>query len=362
MKVCFVLNQLYKAGGIERVIDNRLNELSKRHDVYVVMTENGRRPFYFGKNDKIKYLDLNLNFKRDNNDSFRLNFYNILCSIFLFIKLQFNILKINPDVTVNVIGVHALYFIPFLLGKGETVLEHHASIYQYPPSRIRKRIMKKYKHHVFLTKEEAELADFLNNKIVIPNPIKTDHQEFIPFSLRKNKILAAGRIVEIKGFDRLIVAWSLIQEKHPNWILEIYGDGDEKVLNDLNSLIYKLNIKNRVFIQPANPHVIDLMRESKIYAMTSYYESFGMVLLEAMSVGMLVVAFDCPTGPRNIIDDQVGFLIENDNIELFSKKMSEIISNEDSFLVKSENSYKKSLDYSVIRIGEKWNNFLFSIK
>lgn len=362
MKLCFILNHLYKPGGIERVINNRLSELSKEHDVYVLTTENGCLPFYFGKDDKIKYVDINIKFKRKNNGGFKLNIYNIFLSIIFFIKLQIQILKINPDATINVIGVHSLYFVPFLLGKGKTVLEHHASIYQYPPNRIRKGIIKKFTYHVFLTREEAGLADFLKNKIVIPNPIKIDHRALIPFPLRKNKILAAGRIVEIKGFDRLILAWSLIQDKHPNWVLEIYGDGEKNVLDDLEALIRQLKLSDTVFIKPATSCVIELMRESKIYVMTSYYESFGMVLLEAMSAGMLVVSFDCPTGPRNIIDDQVGFLVENNNIKLFSEQISEIILNEDNFLERSENAYKKSLEYSVNNINEKWNNFFLSIK
>ena len=362
MRLCFILNHLYKPGGIERVVSNRLSELSKEHDVYVLTTENEQLPFYFGKDDKIKYVDINIKFKRKNNGGFILNFYNIFLSIVFFIKLQIQILKINPDATINVIGVHSLYFVPFLWGKGKTVLEHHASIYQYPPNGIRKGIMKKFMYHVFLTREEAGLADFLKNKIVIPNPIKIDHRGLIPFPLRKNKILAAGRIVEIKGFDRLILAWSLIQDKHPNWVLEIYGDGEKNVLDDLEALIRQLKLSDTVSIKPSTSCIIELMRESKIYAMTSYYESFGMVLLEAMSAGMLVVSFDCPTGPRNIIDDQVGFLVENNNIKLFSEKISEIIFNEDNLLERSENAYKKSLEYSVNNINEKWNNFFLSIK
>lgn len=362
MKLCFILNHLYKSGGIERVISNRLSELSKEHDVYVLTTENGRLPFYFGKDDKIKYIDINIKFKRKKYDGFEVNFYNIFSSIILFVKLQIEIFKINPDVTINVIGVHTLYFVPFLFGKGKTVLEHHASIYQYPPSKIRMGIMKKFMYHVFLTNEEAELADFLKNKIVIPNPIIIGHQELIPFCLRKNKILAVGRIVEIKGFDRLLLAWSLIHKKHPHWSVEIYGDGDGDVLDNLKSLSSQLNLLDTVFIKPATPNIIDRMLESKIYTMTSYYESFGMVLLEAMSAGMLVVAFDCPTGPRNIIDDQVGFLVENNNIELLSEKISEIILGEDDFLAKSENAYNKSLNYDVININKKWNNFFLSIR
>ncbi|NNH38955.1 glycosyltransferase family 4 protein [Acinetobacter terrae] len=362
MKLCFILNHLYTPGGIERAVSNRLSELSKDHDVYVLTTENGHLPFYFGKHDNIKYIDINIKFKRKDDGGFKVNLYNIFFSIILFIKLQVQILRINPDVTINVIGVHTLYFVPFLLRQGKTILEHHASIYQYPPSRLRKEIMKKFKYHIFLTEEEAKLADFIENKIVIPNPIKGNHQALIPFSSRKNKILAAGRIVEIKGFDRLILAWSLIQKKHQNWILEIYGDGDKKVLDDLEALISELNLSDTVFIKPATSNIVELMLESKIYAMTSCYESFGMVLLEAMSAGMLVVSFDCPTGPRNIIDDQVGFLVEDNNIELFSEKISEIILNEDKYLDKSENAYKKSLDYSVNSVNERWNNLFLSIK
>lgn len=358
MKLIFVLNQMYKAGGIERTIHYRLMELSKFYEIYLITLENGNESFYYGDLNNIEHIDLNMSFQRKHNSGLKFSVLNLIKSILFFLKMQYFLYKIKPDFTINVIGTHSFYLLPFMKFKGRLVLEHHASLHQQPPNKFRKFIMNKFDKHVFLTKEESNLACFLKNKNVIPNPIQNSNSSNLTYFSKKNRIISAGRIVDIKGFDRLIKIWSLLYQSFPNWIVEIYGEADPNVLKRLNSLIYENKLENSFFIKPATSNIIEILNDSKIYAMTSHFECFPMVILEAMSVESLVIAFDCPTGPRNIIDNNCGYLVENDNIELFSQCLRNAILNESISKDLSLNAKLKSEEFTLDKIIEKWKIFL----
>lgn len=360
MKLCFVLNQLYKPGGIERTISHRVIELSKNHEIFIITMENGDNDFYFGKSEKVNYIDLNCNFQREANGRFKKNLSNILYSSLAFAKLQSIILKIKPDITINVVGTHSLLFIPLMSGTGKTVLEHHSSFSQLPIRKYKRKLMQQYDYNIFLTKEEADLASFLVNRTVIPNFV-TKNPEVSEYSTRENKIIAAGRVVGVKGFERLIEAWYLICKNHPTWHLDIYGETEENTLKNLRELMNVLKMSDRVSFYPATPDITEIMLSSKIYAMSSHYECYPMVLLEAMSAGMLIIAFDCPTGPRNIINDDTGILIKDNDIKAFSEHLEGAINNEQQSRIMAKKAHSHSLNYSIEKVIGKWNDFFLTI-
>lgn len=363
MKLCFIVNQLYKAGGIERTITQRLNELSKYYDVYLITLENANRSYFFGKPDGVKCIDLNLNFERRINGGFKKSTTNVNRSLRAYIKLQRTIQKIKPDFTINVIGMHSLFFLPYLSHTGLKVLEHHSSFYQSKVSKAKKYIYNKYEHHIFLTEEECNLADFIDkNKVVIPNPVQMVGIENIPYKAKRNRIIAAGRVLDIKGFDRLIKAWATIHLDFPDWIIEIYGESDQNVLSELKGLITAHDLEDSFYIRPATPDILELINDSKIYAMTSNFECFPMVLLEAISLGALVVAFDCPTGPRNIIDNTNGYLVENDNIELYAQTLKQAILSDKKASHLAANGHRRSQNFALDKVIDKWKMFFSAQK
>lgn len=362
MKLCFIVNQMYKSGGIEKALTSRLKELSSFYEIYLITLENGNRDFYFGRIENIIHLDLDLNFNRKSNGGFKLNFGNISKSLSSYLKLQKVLIKIRPDFTINVVGVHSFYFLSYIGFTGKTILEYHSSLYENPPSNFKKYITNKFDYHVFLNKEECNIASFINkNKYIIPNPAQINNIEKKPYSNKSKRIIAAGRIVDVKGFDRLVKAWEIIYKEFPDWIVEVYGEPDLVVLNKIQKMIYYYRLENSFFIKGADTSILDIINDSKIYAMTSHFESFSIVVLEAISLGTLVIAFDCPTGPRNIIDKESGYLIENDDIELYAQALKEAILNESNSEILANNGYKKSQVFSLDKIIEKWKN-LFSNK
>ncbi|WP_344814409.1 glycosyltransferase family 4 protein [Microlunatus aurantiacus] len=138
----------------------------------------------------------------------------------------------------------------------------------------------------------------------IPNAVP--HQPFRRHSLeteRSQTVVAAGRLTPQKGFDQLISAWALVHRDHPEWRLAIYGSGPEQP--HLQSMIDEQALSETISLAGHVDDLPEVLRSAGLFVLSSRYEGFPMVLLEAMSCAVPVVAFDCPTGPSELIKDRV---------------------------------------------------------
>ena len=173
------------------------------------------------------------------------------------------------------------------------------------------------------------------------------------------QVIAVGRYVPQKGFDRLISAWSIVNKKHPDWILRIYGDG---MREQLQNQIYELGISPSCILEHSTPDIVDKYCKSSIFVLSSRYEGFGMVIIEAMACGVPPVSFTCPCGPRDIISDGInGLLVENGNIEGLAEKICYLIENEN---VRREMGRQARMDIERFRIepiAEQWKTLFESI-
>ena len=181
------------------------------------------------------------------------------------------------------------------------------------------------------------------------------NKEFIKDTKRKNQVISVGRLSPEKGFDRLLFIWKEFLDNNENYILKIVGDGQEK--ERLIQLAKSLNISDSVVFTGylSNDETVNEIRKSKVYAMTSVHEAFGIVLLEAITQGTPIIAYDVRVGPRSIIKDGYnGFLVKENDIEGFVEKLYSLLKEGDIYNNISENAITSSELYSVEKIKKEY--------
>lgn len=355
MRICIIADQIYKSGGIERVLSHRiLYWLNNGYQVHLITSENNGNDSYFSYDSRMIHHDILGGFDKSVS---LFSPANLISASKYFFKLKKRIDNIKPDVVVMTNYNYDYYLLPLIVRDTYIIKEYHSSFSKGNNliGILKDYYTKFYHAHVFLSQEEADLAS-IPNSFIIPNPIATTTNCPTQLSERQKTILTAGRIVSIKGFERLIESWAKIAEKYPDWHLEIYGDGDPSYIESLELLISQKNISTNSAIYSSTPHMSKKMLNSRIYAMSSLTECFPMVLLEAMQSKMAVLAFDCPTGPRNIIENyKNGILVENNNIDSFSLALENLINNENIAQEIANNGFVESKQYDVNVVMKRWN-------
>jgi glycosyltransferase involved in cell wall biosynthesis len=175
--------------------------------------------------------------------------------------------------------------------------------------------------------------------------------------LGAKRIFAAGRYTPQKGYDYLIHAFAPVAEKHPDWELKICGGGH--TTKRLQERIDELGITDRATLAGPTDDVPGEMAQASIYALSSRFEGFPLVLLEAMSKGMAVVAFDCPTGPKDIVDDhRNGLLVPAKDVEGLTAALMEMIEDEELRRRCGPAAIETAREYTMAAIGPKWDEML----
>ncbi len=328
MKIVYCTSQFYEHGGIEKMLAQKINYWIEQYqyDVVLCTSEQQNRNCIYPLNPKTKHFDLGINYNRSKSYFHPLN---LIKSLQHYVKLKRFINICKPDIIISVNFTPEQYFIPFISNTIPTVKEFHSSgvTLQFGNSILEKckrqlfKLLNKYTAKVVLNSDEIKYYSF-DRITVIPNFI---FKKQSVYSQKENIIIAAGRIAPVKQFDHLIEAWSLIVAEVPGWIVQIYGEGDEVITQQLQNKINQLQVP-RIELKGATNNLEKKMQSASIYAMTSLTECFPMVLLEAQAAGMAVVSYDCPNGPRNIIThNENGILVEDQSINTFAEELKKLI-------------------------------------
>ena len=238
---------------------------------------------------------------------------------------------------------------------------HHNNSKKY----IRK-VIKSVKDFNYFMPVSKELADFytpkLENTKVLYIPNFIDNLPDKKCNLKSTQLISVGRLDKIKGFDDLIDIFSILHKKHPDIVLHIVGDGPQK--QSLQNKINQLNLQDKIHLCGFKLSK-DLEKEylnSSIYLMTSFSESFGLVLVEAASYGLPLIAYDTAQGAKEIIqNNKNGFLISNRNKDKYINAITELIENSQMQKRFSEHSLVVANNFSKDKISEIWNKFIDNI-
>ena len=368
-KIVYVVGGLISANGMGQVLSQKINYLAEHTDyhIYMILTEKKNTPWYYRISDKVESVNFDINFDE-------LDTMPLLQKIIHFQKKQYQykklftkyLMEIKADIIISTCR-REINFINEIKDGSIKIGEIHFNRLSYRqinkkyfPTVINKAIsnfwiglfikqIKRLDRFVVLSEEDKGYWKGLNNIEVINNPIK-----FIPetYSTCKNKIaIAVGRYTEQKGFDLLMKAWKIVEQKHPDWHLNIYGSGDKETYQNLAK---QEDIKT-LSCHDSVKDIYSKYEESSLFLLSSRYEGFGLVLAEAMSCGVPTVSFACPCGPKDIINDGVdGFLVQNGNIEEFASKICYIIENNDKRTAMGYNARNNIARFEEKYIMKKW--------
>jgi len=376
-KIVYCTPALYMAGGVERVLTLKGNFFAEHfgYDITIILTEGKDKPLFYPLSDKIKVINLNINFEELWNCSF-------FKKVFLYLKkqriyrkkLSKEIVRLEPDFTISLLR-REINFINKIKDRSVKIGEMHVNRANYrnfepeDSNFIKKLFSKLWMHNlvsnikkldgfVVLTKEDRESWKELDNVDVIPDPL--------PFkinrtsSLTSKRVIAVGRYVYQKGFDLLLQVWAKIEKQNQDWELVIFGQGDRQpylqIVNDLN-----INKEHCHLFGPTNEIENEYLKSS-VFAFSSRFEGFGMVLVEAMSCGLPCVSFDCPCGPKDIISDGIdGLLVSNGDVIQMANKLSELMNNQDEIKRLSRGALVKAENYSIDSISNTWKSLFDSL-
>ena len=370
MKIVYILGSNYYPNGMSQVITQKMNYLAihTNHELYAILTEKENMPMYYNLNEKIHTINFDINFDDIDTMPFHKKIYYYGIKQIKYKKLLTKyLLDIRADIVVSILrreinfindindGSIKIGEIHFNKGNyrefKSKLLPQKVNLYitKYWRYKLVKEI-KKLKIFIVLTNEDYLDWKELQNVIVIPNPIQKYPDKVSDCMSRS--VIAAGRYTWQKGFDFLIHAWKYVNERHPNWELNIYGNGDN---NLYQSIANNLNLRDSITCHPATNNLYQKYNESSIFVLSSRYEGFGLVIAEAMSCGLPCVSFACPCGPKDIITDgKNGFLVEPENIEALAERICQLIENEELRKDMGKEARKRAEDFTEEKIMCQW--------
>lgn len=243
----------------------------------------------------------------------------------------------TPEVTISFLDQTNILVLTATRGlKVPVVVAEHIDPAQQPLGRIwgalRRWRYPRAAAVVVLTKSARDYfpANIQRRTRIIPNPIVVDAPERLPSRETEANsgfiLIAAGRLIEQKGFDLLLRAFGEIAPRHPVWSLTIYGEGPQR--SELERLRDELGLRSSVCLLGPTRRLHQELAAADLFVLSSRYEGFPMVLCEAMAVGLPVVSFDCPSGPREIVRDGVdGLLVPRQDVPALAAALDRLMGN-----------------------------------
>ena len=370
MKIYYIYTALVTKGGADRVIAEKANWLAEHgHEIAIITdTQMGREPV-FPLSPKVRLIDLAVDFSQEYGHGFLVRIWMYYKLMRQYRKMVTDVLmKDRPDIVISTLG-RDISFITKIkdgsikIGEAHTtkhfirnfhLLEQRNVIFMYLTKFFRWRMDRQVNRLdalvVLTSQDEHDWGDKIPI-YVIPNsfPFYPDKP-----SLCENKqAIIVGRYNSAKGYNYLIDAWKIVYQKHPDWIINIFGSGEYK--DRVRKQIQDNGLQDVVIMNNPIDHIMEEYLKSSIYVMSSVFEGFAMVLLEAMSCGLPCVSFDCPYGPRNVITDgEDGILVEYLNSQALADNICKLIENEELRKRMGSNGRRNVLRFSRETIMPQW--------
>lgn len=353
-KVTFFIYNMYTGGGTEKAVSLIANNLVNEYEVEIIsLCKNKGNPFY-SLNKKIKLISI----LDETVTRFR------LYSPILYYKIRKKLKGYKTDFFVS----SNMNYIPltlFMKNRSKYIVWEHYSTgivmkknYRYWVRKLASKVADKI---VVLTNKDREAnIDKFNTtpeKIVaIYNPMEMKENGEV-YNVSSKKIISAGHLINIKGFDMAIEVAKKVFEKHSDWEWHVWGDGILK--DELQAKIKKYGLENNFKLMGRTDKLLELYKEYALFVLTSRSEGLGMVNIEAHCAHLPIVSFDCPFGPSEIIQDNInGYLIDCFDIEKMADKINFLIENSPKREEMSKNTMLDKEKFAMTSVIKKWKELL----
>lgn len=369
-------------GGVEKAVANQANILCNFCDVEIISAYKlyETPPFYIDSRVKVKYL---MN-EKPNKDEFKAavkskNPVKILKEGLTASKVLLNRTRLMKKALKDCGGdiiISTRYLYNALLAENKpsgavTIAQehrHHNNDREYIEN-----LKKSVENLDYFMPVSRELTDFYAGELTgkkvkclyIPHNLDTwpDNSDVVgDIAKCKKELISVGRLSPEKGFPDLIDVFAIISKKHPEYILNIIGDGDDRA--KVEAKIHEYNLEEKVVLHgfQKKDYVNKTEKGCAVYMMASLEESFGIVLIEAQSFGIPCVAFSSAQGAAEIIKNgENGFLIDNRSKEDFADKVCELLETPELYGKMSANARKNAETYTAENIGKQWQSFIANI-
>jgi len=348
--VAYCIPALWNAGGMERVLTQKVNWLSEHTDwkVTILTTEvvpDGKKRNYFPLNEQVEVVEWNIDFNADYRRVLPIKWWNHIRKQRAYRKQLCHWIKANHvDVCISLCGKEIEWIgsadipcrkiaeIHFAMDYREQWLKqtHSSRMWQRIGQLMTRALIRQVKQIdqlVVLTEADKRSwqAKGVKEVVVVPNPCsimpktKGEHD--------KKQILAVGRLEVQKGFDWLIEAWAKIEKDWPEWTLRICGEGSQR--RELEKRIEELGLRGRVVMDGLAEDLEEEYQRSGLFVLSSRYEGLPLALMEAMSCGLCCIAMDCEQGPKELIENEkTGYLVPLGDIRMLADKIAQLLRDE----------------------------------
>lgn len=377
MKVVYAVEAVNLSGGYDRVIIEKANYLAEHgFDVIITVASHALAEPCYEISEKVRLVDFGIDFHQQYGHHL---FYRAFIYFVMMRRyrraLKELLLFERPDIVITTLG-REIDFITKIHDGSVKIGESHIAknyvrnlhlmeqngIAQRMIARLWRRKMDKLVGQldalVLLTQHDADSWSGLTRTVVIPNSLPFFPEK--PSTCNQKQVIFVGRLNEQKGLEYLVKTWEHVHQKHKDWILQIYGDGDQRDL--LHRLIREAKMEDTVILNQPTRQIMDRYLESSIFLLTSRFEGFGMVLIEAMACGVPVVSFDCPWGPADIIKNgEDGFLVGYLNTIEAAEKVVQLIESPELRKEMGIRARENVQRYSRNTVMKQWIDLFYSL-
>lgn len=369
MRLLYVNDALAIWGGLERLLADQMNMLVEMfgYEVHLATVNQGDHPLPYPLHPSITHTDLGIGLHH----KYR---YKGLKRLWIMAELEFKYIrrlrklvkKVKPDIIVLMRFEH--WEVYFCTQGTPLVVESHSMCRGnlFGPSTwqqlswvtMSKYLAKRARVVVTLTKGDAsDWTRYTPHVCIIPNVVHLNMSG--TYSDQKSKsVIFAGRISPQKDVFSLLRIWKLVHDRHPDWVLNVYGEGEQE--EEFRKEVETMNVN--IDLHSPTDAIMEKFRESSMLVLTSEFEPFGLVMPEAMSCGLPVVSFDCPFGPESIVTDGVdGFLVRNRSVSDFADRICQLIEDEPLRIRMGKAAVLSAQRYAAEKIMPQWNDLFIRI-